>query len=121
VICEEDFDKYFEGPVNRMPFMTLSARVLPHATHTIPAVCHVDGSARVQTISRQSDPFMYALLRAHEAKTGVPVLINTSFNFGGEPIVETPTEAIASFAKADDVHCLILHNHCLEKTERKRR
>ena len=120
VICEEDFDKYFEGPVNRMPFMTLSARVLPHAIHTIPAVCHVDGSARVQTISRRSDPFLYALLRAHEERTGVPVLINTSFNFGGEPIVETPIEAIASFAKADGVHCLILHNHCLEEDRAKK-
>ncbi|MFN7915878.1 MAG: carbamoyltransferase C-terminal domain-containing protein [Vicinamibacterales bacterium] len=115
MVCEEDFERYFEGPVTRMPFMTLSARVSPTGRKWIPAACHVDGSARVQTVSRQSDPFMHALLKAHEAESGVPVLINTSFNFGGEPIVETPADAIASFARTKGVACLLVEDYCLEK------
>lgn len=115
MVCEEDFERYFEGPVTRMPFMTLSARVRPSSRRVIPAACHVDGSARVQTVSRESDPFMHALLKAHEAETGVPVLINTSFNFGGEPIVETPADAIASFARTTGVACLLVEDYCLQK------
>lgn len=115
VVCEEDFDRFFDGPTKKMPFMTFAAGVRDSARRLIPAARHVDGSARVQTVTEGDDPFLHALLKAHEAATGVPVLLNTSFNFGGEPIVETPLEAIASFLRTDGVACLLVGDYCLVK------
>jgi carbamoyltransferase len=71
--------------------------VVPDRADRIPAVRHVDGTARVQTINRRQHPLYYDLLRAFERRTGVPVLVNTSFNTRGEPIVCTPRDAIESF------------------------
>jgi carbamoyltransferase len=62
----------------------------------IPAITHVDNSARIQTVDFKINPRFYDLLKAFEKKTGVPVLVNTSFNVRGEPIVESPSEAIKS-------------------------
>jgi carbamoyltransferase len=64
---------------------------------TIPAVTHVDGSARVQTVDDERNPLFARLLRAFERRTGCPVLINTSFNVRGEPIVESPADAYRGF------------------------
>jgi carbamoyltransferase len=66
-------------------------------TDRIPAVRHVDGTARIQTINRNQHPLYYDLLRAFQRRTGVPVLVNTSFNTRGEPIVCTPRDAVESF------------------------
>lgn len=66
---------------------------------TVPAVTHLDHSARVQTVSRDRSPRFHALLRAFEARTGCPMLVNTSFNVRGEPIVSTPTEAYRCFLR----------------------
>jgi carbamoyltransferase len=63
----------------------------------IPAVTHIDGTARVQTINRSQHPLYYDLLAAFHRRTGVPVLVNTSFNTRGEPIVNTPRDALESF------------------------
>ena len=74
------------------PFMLRVADVLPHARDLIPAVMHIDGSARVQTITEKNG-LLYRILLHFYATTGVPVLLNTSFNIAGEPIVETPEDA----------------------------
>jgi carbamoyltransferase len=79
------------------PFMLFVDRVRPDQASRIPAACHVDGSARVQTVARDEHPLFHALLHAFGARTGVPVLINTSFNTRGEPIVCTPRDALESF------------------------
>src|SRR5688572_28942786 len=79
------------------PFMLFVHDVRPDRADRIPAVRHVDGTARIQTISRDQNPPYYDLLRAFEARTGVPVLVNTSFNTRGEPIVCSPRDAIESF------------------------
>lgn len=63
----------------------------------IPAVTHVDGSARIQTVHADTNPKYHRLLKAFEAKTGCPVLVNTSFNVRGEPIVATPEDAFKCF------------------------
>lgn len=76
------------------PYMLLAADVL--SAETIPAITHVDGSARVQTVSRDQEPFLHAVISAFERRTGVPVLLNTSFN-DREPIVETPADALRCF------------------------
>ncbi len=115
IVCQEDFGEYFEGPIAHMPFMTLSARMRESGKRLIPAACHVDGSARVQTVTQDSDPFMFALLKEYKRASGTSVLLNTSYNFAGEPIVETPLEAITGFIATSGVDCLLLDGYCLEK------
>jgi carbamoyltransferase len=63
----------------------------------IPAVRHVDGTARVQTVNRTQHPLYYDLLAAFMRRTGVPILVNTSFNTRGEPMVNSPRDAVESF------------------------
>jgi carbamoyltransferase len=70
---------------------------LAHIESAIPAVTHVDGSCRIQTVDRDRSPLYHQLLVAFEANTGCPVLVNTSFNVRGEPIVCTPKDAYACF------------------------
>jgi carbamoyltransferase len=97
-----------------VPFMQFAASVRPEYRETIPAVTHVDGTARLQTVSRDEDPFFYSLIKAFEARTGIPVLLNTSFNGKGEPIVETPHEAIACF-KSTAMHALAMPPFLIRK------
>lgn len=80
----------------------------------IPAVTHVDKSSRVQTVTMQSNKFIYSLIDEFERITGLPVIINTSLNFRGKPIVENPTDAIGSFYSSG-LDFLILGNYLLEK------
>lgn len=80
----------------------------------IAAVTHVDGSARVQTVRRQDHPLLYRLLQAFEDRTGCPVLINTSFNVRGEPIVCTPEDALNCF-KHTDMDILVLGSFLIQK------
>ena len=83
---------------------------------TIPAVTHVDCSARVQTVSESDNPPFHRLLSAFDKVTGCPVLVNTSFNVRGEPIVNTPQEAYACFMRTD-IDSLAIGHYILEKTE----
>jgi carbamoyltransferase len=92
----ERAEEFFEGSAES-PFMILAKRVKPDRADAIPAVTHVDGTARVQTVRREASPRFHALLTAFGERTGVPVLLNTSFNVRGEPIVETPDDAIDCF------------------------
>ena len=83
---------------------------------TIPAVTHVDYSARVQTVRREDNPLYYELLSAFERLTGCAVLVNTSFNVRGEPIVCTPAEAFACFMRTE-MDCLVMGDFILLKSE----
>lgn len=80
------------------PFMTLAPRVRQEKAHLIPAAVHVDGTGRIQTVEREANPRYYGVIEAFGNLTGVPVLLNTSFN-RQEPIVETPGEAISCFLR----------------------
>ena len=82
----------------------------------IPAVTHVDYSARVQTVHAETNPRFHALLRHFEARTGCPVLVNTSFNVRGEPIVCTPEDAYRCFMRTE-MDYLVVENHLLRKTD----
>jgi carbamoyltransferase len=96
----DDLADWFEpGAANdgASPFMLFVYRALAGQARRIPAVCHVDDSARVQTVDRADNPRFYDLLKAFGARTGVPVLVNTSFNVRGEPIVCTPRDAVDAF------------------------
>ena len=84
----------------------------------IPAVTHVDYSARVQTVTEDQNPLFHKLLQAFEEKTGCPVLINTSFNVRGEPIVCTPEDAYRCFLRTN-IDCLVMGNFLLEKKEQR--
>ncbi|WP_422002467.1 carbamoyltransferase [Reyranella sp.] len=83
---------------------------------TLPAITHVDYSARVQTVSAADQPDFHAILQAFEAATGCPVLVNTSFNVRGEPIVNTPQDAYRCFMRTD-IDLLVLEDCLLEKAE----
>jgi carbamoyltransferase len=96
VVLEEDAPDWFINAYNS-PFMLFVYDVKADKAGKIPAVRHVDGTARIQTINKQQYPLYYDLLKAFKKKTGVPVLINTSFNTFGKPIVCTPRDAIECF------------------------
>lgn len=84
----------------------------------IPAVTHLDYSARIQTVHQDTNPRYYALLKAFEAKTGHAVLVNTSFNVRGEPIVSTPEDAYRCFMRTE-MDVLVLENCVLYKADQK--
>ena len=81
---------------------------------TIPAVTHVDYSARLQTVSAATNPRFHRLLTAFEARTGCPVLVNTSFNVRGEPIVCSPADAYRCFMRTE-MDFLVIENYVLTK------
>jgi carbamoyltransferase len=81
----------------------------------LPAITHVDGSARVQSVDARQSPRFAALLREFDRITGCPLLLNTSFNMRDEPIVHTPLEAIACFARSQ-IDCLVLEDFIIDRT-----
>lgn len=97
------------------PYMLLVSHVRPEFAGKFPAVTHVDGSARLQTVSAGENPGLHELLRAFDEATGCPVLINTSFNVRGEPIVCSPMDALRCFVKTD-MDSLYIGSFRLEKT-----
>jgi carbamoyltransferase len=88
--------------------------VPPDKADRIPAVRHVDGTARIQSINREQNPAYYDLLKAFQARTGVPVLVNTSFNTRGEPIVCTPRDAVECYWTSP-LDALVIGSFLLEK------
>jgi carbamoyltransferase len=112
-VAVEALDEFFVGAVPD-PFMIQVYPVRPDKRDLIPAVTHVDGSGRLQTVSRQSNPLYWSLIQAFARKTGVPVLLNTSFN-ENEPIVMTPAEALDCFLRTD-MDVLVMGTHTFEKT-----
>ncbi len=87
---------YFDN-IGDSPFMLKVCPVRPEMRDKLPAITHVDGSARLQTVSKDINPMYHELISKFGEKTGVPVLLNTSFNIMGEPIVESPVNAIRCF------------------------
>lgn len=114
LVLAERCEEIFEGTEDS-PFMLIAKPVRPEWRDRIPAIVHVDGTARVQTVTEDTNPILYRLLKEFEALTGVPVLLNTSFNVKGEPIVETPRDAMACFINTGIDH-LILHDRIVSKT-----
>ncbi len=80
----------------------------------LPAITHVDGTGRLQTVFRDESPRYYALIERFGQSTGVPVVLNTSFNLKGEPIVNTPANAFHTFSKSE-MDALVLENFLIEK------
>ncbi len=133
-VMEEHLGEHFDSD-RPSPYMLLVYNVLPQIRRnvelnenrdgldkldvvrsTIPAVTHVDYSARIHSVNKQTNPFYHAILEAFYRKTGCPVIINTSFNVRGEPIVHSPEDAYRCF-KNTNMDCLLLENFLIEKTE----
>lgn len=107
--CADYFDCAYVSP-----HMLLTAPVRPRWRDAIPAVVHVDGSARIQTVTQESNPVYYRLLTAFKAETGIGLLLNTSLNRRGMPIVETPEDALMLFLYSG-IDVLILGDHVVGK------
>ncbi|HEU4835832.1 MAG TPA: carbamoyltransferase C-terminal domain-containing protein, partial [Pyrinomonadaceae bacterium] len=96
VLLEEAANWFdFEGTTPESPFMLRVVDVKPEKRNEVPAIVHVDGTGRIQTLTRENNGRFYDLVRKFHEKTGVPILLNTSFNRMGQPIIETPADAIA--------------------------
>ncbi|HLG84342.1 MAG TPA: carbamoyltransferase C-terminal domain-containing protein [Bradyrhizobium sp.] len=115
-VMAECADEWFEVGARSTSheFMLFACAVRKEQRGRIPAVVHRDGSARVQLVSRESNPRFYELISCFFAQTGVPIVINTSFN-DSEPIVCTPTDAIVTFRKSG-IDALFMDDVCLTKT-----
>jgi carbamoyltransferase len=96
------------------PFMLLVAKAAEHMKEKAPAIVHIDGTARVQTVKQNESPFFYRLIKSFNELTGVPVLLNTSFNVAGEPIVESPADALNCFL-GTNIDVLIIHDYIITK------
>jgi carbamoyltransferase len=112
-VLAEKAEEYFEGEAES-PYMLLAKRVRPEMAERVPAIVHVDGTARVQTVREEDNPRFHALLAAFFERTGVPVLLNTSFNVRGEPIVEVPFDAMDCFL-GSGLDVLVLHDWYVTK------
>jgi carbamoyltransferase len=95
-ILEEEAERYFER-IRRSPWMLFVDTVRPEMRRFIPAVVHADGTARPQTVAKADNHAFHDLISHFRELTGIPVVLNTSFNVAGEPIVNTPTEALRCF------------------------
>jgi len=114
VVLEEAAGEWFSG-AGISPFMLFIFDVSPERAEQIPAVRHVDGTARIQSINRAQNERYYDLIKAFDARTGVPVLVNTSFNTRGEPIVCSPRDAVECFWTSP-LDALVIGSFILEKT-----
>jgi carbamoyltransferase len=97
-------------------FMQLAIDVRPEHRDPLPAITHVDGTARIQTVEPGSTPFLHALLTAFDAATGCPVLLNTSLNGKGDPLTESPTDSLAVLTSTE-MHALVLGDHLVVKRD----
>ena len=109
----ESYKDYFDLEVEA-PFMLKVCKVHKDKQAVIPAITHVDGSARLQTVDGKHHPLYYDVIKKLATKTGVPVVLNTSFNIQGEPIVESPKDALRCFYSTG-LDALVIGNYLLEK------
>jgi carbamoyltransferase len=118
-VLAECAEKYFDLPdaVRHSParYMQFVVPVKPDQQANLPAITHVDGTGRLQTVFRDQSPRYYNLIERFGQATGVPVLLNTSFNLKGEPIVSTPANAFNTYSKSE-MDALVLGNFLVEKS-----
>jgi carbamoyltransferase len=117
-VLAERTEEYFDLPnaAQHYParFMLYVVDVKPEKRDIIPAITHIDGTGRLQTVHKEHNPRYYRLIETFGQSTGVPIVLNTSFNLKGEPIVNTPAEAFNTFRKSG-MDTLVLGNYVIEK------
>ena len=111
VLYEEQMNFFSSSQFS--PYMTINCRVLEHVQNELQAVTHIDGTARVQSVSESYNKLFYSIIKEFYKITGIPVVINTSFNIKGEPIVNTPKKAIES-AIAMNLDYLVMGNYIIK-------
>ncbi|MBI3434484.1 MAG: hypothetical protein HY056_05320 [Proteobacteria bacterium] len=111
----EKAPQYFDVPQGfESPYMEKVVSVRGQYRDALPAITHVDGSGRVQTVKADHNPFFYSVIKAFEEKTGYPIVLNTSFNINGEPIVLSPDDALTTFFNSG-IESLVLGSFIVEK------
>jgi carbamoyltransferase len=115
MVLEERAAEIFDGGPLPSPYMLFTHRVREPWLERIPAVVHVDGTARVQTVNAEREPAVARLLEAFERRTGVPVLVNTSLNTAGRPMVDDPRDALECFGSAP-IDALVMGPFLLRRT-----
>ena len=96
----EEAGNWFEGVFNNgneSPFMSITTKVREEKRSQVPAICHIDGTARLQTVATSDNSYYHRLIEAFRRRTGIPMVLNTSFNKRSQPIVESPLDAIVTF------------------------
>ena len=114
IMLEEYIHDWFDIPKNSSPYMLFNAQILPEKESRVPAVIHVDGSARIQTVTEELNKPIFQLLTEWNTKTNVPILLNTSFNVDGEPIIESPENALKTFM-GTNIDTLVMGNYIITK------
>ena len=118
-VLAEDAGKYFD-PASSSPYMLFVSEVKEEYRMTFPAITHVDHSSRIQTVHKQDNPVFWNLINEFKKITGHGILINTSFNVRGEPIVCTPEDAYRCFMKCG-MDFLVIGNYLLDKKQQTQR
>jgi carbamoyltransferase len=113
VLKEYVYD-YFEYTQEESNFMLFICKVRDEKASVIPAVTHIDQSARIQTVTQENNGIFYDLINEFNEQTGIPLLLNTSYNLKDEPIVETPDDAITSFKKSN-IDVLYINDYIIRK------
>jgi len=114
-VLEEEVGNYFD--INRPePFMTVIYGVLEGMTKGIEGITHVDGTARLQTVNQDQNPFFYSIIKEYHQITGIPIVLNTSFNINGQPIVRSVYDAVLTFL-CSGIDGLLIGNVLARKTE----
>ncbi len=114
-VLVEDVSEYFQCEKDS-PYMLFNFTVQPDKCSLIPAVTHVDNSSRIQTVSQKDNPFFYDMIYAFKKLTSLSVVLNTSFNLRGHPIVESPADAFATFSSGG-IDFLVLEHYLVDKTK----
>ena len=113
IILDKFADEILDDYIQNSPYMTTSAYIKQNWREKLDAVNHIDNSTRPQILKKEHDPFLYQLIESVYFKTGIPVLLNTSFN-KQEPIVETPSDALNTFRKFN-IDFLVLNDFIVKK------
>ena len=112
-VLEEYMPEWFDI-THPSRFMLLSGHVHKEKRDKVPSIVHVDGTCRIQSVTQETNERYYLLLREFFKLTGIPLVLNTSFNLGGEPIVETPTDALNTFLSTQ-MDYLVLEEYVISK------
>ncbi len=115
VLAERAKDVFDGGPFPS-PYMLFTHRVRSGWRHRIPAVVHVDGTARIQTVDRAEEPLVHRMISAFEERTGLPVVVNTSLNTAGRPMVDDPRDALECFGSAP-IDALAIGSHLIRRSD----
>jgi carbamoyltransferase len=114
-VALEDLAEVFDAPEGTaVRYMEKALHVRDAWKDRIPAVVHADGTGRLQTVSADEEPLFHALLKSHAQKTGAPCLLNTSFNLNGEPVVNSPDDALRTFVTCG-MDAMVLGSYVVEK------